>query len=72
VYRGKNKDYEMFDLGAPELLIILLILVLLFGASRLPKLMRSVGESARELKAGFKDVEQVTGPEKPKTPTKKS
>ena len=63
----------MFGLGAPELLIILLILVLLFGASRLPKLMRSVGESARELKAGFNDVAEVTGKETKKTnPTKKS
>ncbi len=63
----------MFGLGAPELLIILLILVLLFGASRLPKLMRSVGESARELKAGFRDVEEVTGKETKKpNQTKKS
>lgn len=43
----------MFDLGVPELMIILLILLLLFGAARLPKLAKSIGESAGELKKGF-------------------
>jgi sec-independent protein translocase protein TatA len=39
-------------MGAPELLIILLVVMLLFGAARLPKLARSLGESAKEFKAG--------------------
>lgn len=39
--------------GTPELLIILAILLLLFGASKLPKLARSIGESAGELKKGI-------------------
>lgn len=47
----------MFGLGIPELLIILLILLLLFGASRLPKLSKSLGESAREIRKGFDGAE---------------
>lgn len=43
----------MFDLGLPELIIILVILLLLFGAAKLPKLAKSIGESAGELKKGF-------------------
>lgn len=40
------------DLGVPELLIILVIALLVFGSNRLPKLARSLGEASREFKAG--------------------
>ncbi len=43
------------NLGGPELLIILLVVALLFGASKLPNLARSVGASAREFKKGVED-----------------
>ncbi len=42
-------------MGGQELLIILLIVVVLFGASRLPKLARSIGTSARELRKGLEE-----------------
>lgn len=41
------------NLGWPELVIILVILLLLFGSTKLPKLTRSLGESAKNLKDGF-------------------
>ncbi len=43
------------NLGAPELLIILLVILLIFGASRLPKLARSLGQSSKEFKKGISE-----------------
>jgi sec-independent protein translocase protein TatA len=40
-------------LGPTELIIILVIVMLIFGASRLPKLARSLGESSKEFKKGL-------------------
>jgi sec-independent protein translocase protein TatA len=51
------------SLGAPELIIILLIVLLLFGGAKLPKLARSLGEASREFKKGVddKDKDEKTG-----------
>jgi sec-independent protein translocase protein TatA len=40
-------------IGAPELLVILVVVLLFFGASRLPGLARSLGQSAKEFKKGL-------------------
>ena len=40
------------NLGAPELLIVLAVVLLLFGARRVPDLARSLGEAQREFKHG--------------------
>jgi TatA/E family protein of Tat protein translocase len=51
--------------GGSEWLIVLLVLLLLFGASRLPKLARSMGQAGKEFKTGLKEGYQdqpVEGP----------
>jgi sec-independent protein translocase protein TatA len=45
----------MFGLGAPELLIILAVVVLLFGSTQLPKLARSMGAASKEFKKGVEE-----------------
>jgi sec-independent protein translocase protein TatA len=45
------------SLGLPELLIILFIVVLIFGANRLPSLARGIGSSVKNFKEGMKDGE---------------
>lgn len=45
----------MSGIGAPEILIVFLIILLLFGASRLPKLARSMGQAGKEFKSGLKE-----------------
>ena len=46
------------DLSTPDLLIILAIVLLLFGAKKLPELSRSLGSSARELRKGLSGDEE--------------
>ncbi len=45
----------MFGIGFPELLVILLVCLLLFGANRLPEIGKSLGESIRQFKKGMKE-----------------
>ena len=60
-----------FGIGPLELVLILVILVVIFGAKRLPEIGRSLGSSAREFKKGITGQEEqqateaITGP-KPK------
>ena len=42
----------MSNLGAPELIIILLVVLVLFGGAKLPKLARSLGQAQKEFKKG--------------------
>jgi sec-independent protein translocase protein TatA len=51
-------QFAILDLSTPDLLIILAIVLLLFGAKKLPELSRSLGDSARELRKGLNGDEQ--------------
>jgi sec-independent protein translocase protein TatA len=46
----------MDTIGPSELLIILLVLVAIFGASRLPRMARSLGEGIREFRTALRDT----------------
>ena len=52
---GNTIFADILGLGTPELIVILVILVLLFGAAKLTKLAKSIGESMKELKKGAQD-----------------
>jgi sec-independent protein translocase protein TatA len=43
------------NLGPTELIIILLIVLLVFGGSKLPKLARSMGQAQQEFKKGLEE-----------------
>jgi sec-independent protein translocase protein TatA len=53
-------------LGAPELVLLFGILILLFGANRLPGLARSMGEATKEFDKGRKEIEEEIENEKNK------
>ena len=44
------------NLGAPELLIVLVVILVLFGGAKLPALARSLGRAQSEFKEGLKDA----------------
>ncbi len=48
----------MFGLGTREIIILAGILVLLFGAKKIPELARGIGEAGRQLRKGFSDDEK--------------
>ncbi len=50
------------SLGVWEMLIVLLIVLVIFGAGKLPKVMGDVGKGIKNFKAGLKD-EEAAGPE---------
>ena len=48
------------NLGVPELLVVLTVVLLLFGAQRLPKLARSLGDASREFRNGVNSRDDAT------------
>ena len=42
-----------FDLGGPELIILLVVILVLFGGSQLPKLAKNLGKAQQEFKSGL-------------------
>ena len=43
------------NLGGPEMLIVLVVVMLLFGAKKVPELARSLGKAQREFKDGMNE-----------------
>jgi sec-independent protein translocase protein TatA len=56
----------MFGLGWQEILLIIVIILLLFGAKRIPEVMRSIGRGVRELKQGMKEIDSDEPPKEKK------
>ncbi len=49
----------MFGLGMQELIIILVIVIVLFGATRLPEIGKGIGQAIRNFKKGVSEPEEI-------------
>ncbi len=62
------------NLGAGEIIIIALIVLLLFGGKKIPELMKGIGKGVRSFKDGMnnieRDIENTDQDTKPTTPSK--
>jgi sec-independent protein translocase protein TatA len=51
----------MFGLGSQEIILILLVILVLFGAKKIPEMMAGLGKGIKEFKKATKDVhEEIT------------
>ena len=62
------------DIGFREILLILLIILILFGAKRIPEMMKAMGQGVKEFKKAAKDISSdddtaSAPPAKPATPS---
>ncbi len=55
------------DIGAPELIIILVAVLIIFGPGKLPDLGRTLGKSIREFRSSVQDISEEA--EQPVTPS---
>ena len=56
----------LLGLGTGEIILIVLIFLLLFGARRIPELMKSMGKGVKSFKEGMKEVEkEINTPDEP-------
>jgi sec-independent protein translocase protein TatA len=58
----------MFGLGFGELLLIALVLLLVFGSSKLPQLGQGLGESVKSFRKAFQSVRSDEATDKPSAP----
>lgn len=49
----------MFGIGAQELLLIALIVLLFFGGKKIPEMMKGLGKGVKSFKDGMKDIEEA-------------
>jgi len=47
----------LFAFGAPEVILIALVVLLIFGGKKIPELMRGLGKGVNSFKKGLKDVD---------------
>ena len=53
----RRKELDMFGIGTTELIVIMFVILLLFGAKKLPELAQGLGRGIREFKKASSDIQ---------------
>ncbi len=61
----------IFGLGGGELLVIVILVLLLFGGTKIPELMRGVGKGVKSFRDGMEGIDEETKPKENKEDAKK-
>lgn len=59
-----KEEITMFGLGLPEILLIALVILLLFGGKKIPEMMKGLGMGVKSFKDGMNGVESKEGADK--------
>ncbi len=61
IFFGQRKKWrkDMFGLGVQELLIVLVIILVLFGATRLPEIGRGIGQAIKNFKRATSEPDEI-------------
>lgn len=60
----------MFGLGTPEIILIVIVILVLFGAKKIPEFMQGIGKGVREFKKATSDIEKEITETPKEAPTK--
>jgi sec-independent protein translocase protein TatA len=59
-FRGHGRDLiDMFGIGMPELIIILVIILIIFGAGKLPEIGGAIGKGIKNFKKATREPDEV-------------
>jgi sec-independent protein translocase protein TatA len=64
------KKFLLFNLGLPEIALIALLVLVLFGGKKRPELMKGLGKGVKSFKDGIKGVEEEINTDEDKNKTK--
>jgi len=53
-----DTNFLFLNLGAPEIIIIALVILLIFGGKKIPELMKGLGKGVRSFKEGIKEIDE--------------
>jgi sec-independent protein translocase protein TatA len=69
---GRKELKTMGNLGTPEIVLIALVILVLFGAKRIPEFMAGLGKGVKEFKKAARDIQdEIEKPEEEKKPESK-